>query len=221
MINPEKYISELVSELKAVLGARLLYVGLQGSYMREEATEDSDLDVMVVIENMTVKDLDTYREIISSLGDYEKACGFISGREELSNWNPLEICHLIHTTRDYYGTLTELVPQYSKEDVRNFVKISINNLYHEICHRYVHSSKDENIKCIPFSYKSVFFILQNLYFLKNGTFINSKKELIELLQGRDRLVLETLISFDRGETFDFDCIFDQLLNWCKEIITRV
>ena len=43
MINPEKYISELVSELKAVLGNRLLYIGLQGSYMREEATEDSDI----------------------------------------------------------------------------------------------------------------------------------------------------------------------------------
>ena len=54
---------------------------------------------------MSAADLAKYREAISSLEDYDKSCGFICGIEELKNWNPLEICHILHTTKDYYGTL--------------------------------------------------------------------------------------------------------------------
>ena len=37
MINVERYISELIDLLKVKFDSRLLYVGLQGSYLRGEA----------------------------------------------------------------------------------------------------------------------------------------------------------------------------------------
>lgn len=104
---------------------------------------------MVVIRDMSVSDLAKYRKAISSLEDYDKSCGFICGIEELQNWNPLEICHLLHTTKDYYGTLAKLVPEYTETDVRNFVKMSLGNLYHEICHRYIHAPKEKNVSKLP------------------------------------------------------------------------
>ena len=139
MFKTDVYIPALIELLKAAYKERLLYVGLQGSYLRNEATDHSDIDIMVVIRDMSVADLAKYREAISSLEDYDKSCGFICGIEELKNWNPLEICHLLHTTKDYYGTLAKLVPEYTETDVRNFVKMSLGNLYHEICHRYIHA----------------------------------------------------------------------------------
>lgn len=221
MFKTDVYIPALIELLKAAYKERLLYVGLQGSYLRNEATDHSDIDIMVVIRDMSVADLAKYREAISSLEDYDKSCGFICGIEELKNWNPLEICHLLHTTKDYYGTLKKLVPEYTETDVRNFVKMSLGNLYHEICHRYIHAPKEKNISKLPFTYRSVFFILQNLYYLNSGKFVGTKKELREALSGKDRLVLEAAISLSNGTEFDFDKAFALLFTWCKETIRSI
>ena len=50
MFQPDAYISSLIVLLKEAFQDRLLYVGLQGSYLRGEATGHSDIDVMVVID---------------------------------------------------------------------------------------------------------------------------------------------------------------------------
>lgn len=44
----DRYLEKLIGECKNAFGARLLYVGLQGSYMRGEANENSDIDVMMM-----------------------------------------------------------------------------------------------------------------------------------------------------------------------------
>ncbi len=221
MFKTDVYIPALIELLKIAYKERLLYVGLQGSYLRGEATDHSDIDIMVVINDMSVADLAKYREAISSLKDYDKSCGFICGIEDLKNWNPLEICHILHTTKDYYGTLAELIPEYAENDVRNFVKMSLGNLYHEICHRYIHAPKEKNIAKLPFTYRSVFFILQNLYYLSSGKFLGTKKELREALSGKDRLILDTAISLSNGAEFDFDEAFDLLFTWCKETLISI
>ena len=221
MFKVDVYLNSLIELLKTYFKERLLYVGLQGSYLRGEATENSDIDIMVVISNMTVADIAKYREAIFSLENYDKSCGFICGIEELQNWNTLEICHILHTTKDYYGTLKKLVPEYTETDVRNFVKMSLGNLYHEICHRYIHVPKEKNVSKLPFTYRSVFFILQNLYYLNSGKFVGTKKELQGALSGKDKLVLETAISLSNGTEFDFDEAFDLLFTWCKEKIINV
>ena len=220
MFNPNQYILSLTALLKERCGDRLVYVGLQGSYLRGEATEDSDIDIMVVIRDITTADLRAYREAIASLEGCEKSCGFICGLEELRSWNSLEICHLLHTTEDHLGVLRELVPAYTEQDVRSFVKLSLGNLYHEICHRFIHSSEDRNTAALPYTYKSVFFILQNLHYLESGSFIGTKKELMEVLSGRDKQVMDTAIALGRGEPYNFDEAFDLLLSWCSEALAR-
>ena len=221
MFQIDVYIPSLIELLKATYQERLLYVGLQGSYLRGEATEYSDIDIMVVINNIDVADLVEYKKAISSHEGYDKSCGFICGIEELQNWNPLEICHILHTTKDYFGTLSKLVPEYTEKDVRNFVKMSLGNLYHEICHRYIHASKEKNIAKLPYTYRSVFFILQNLYYLDSGKFISTKKELRKALTGKDKLILDTAISLGIGSEFDFDKIFSLLFTWCKETMVKI
>lgn len=216
MLAIDSYISRLITLLKDRFGARLLYVGLQGSYLRGEATESSDIDIMVVLEKLSVSDLDAYRAIIESLECSDKSCGFICSREDLTAWNPLEMWNLLNGTKDYYGVLRELLPVYTEEDVRNFAKISVNNLYHEICHRYIHGGREENIAYLPGTYKGVFFILQHLYYLRRGAYIASKAELLPLLEGKDRAVLERAMEFSRGIPCDFADSFALLFAWCQE-----
>ena len=188
--------------------------------MKDTADENSDIDIMVVVDELSLKDLEAYRKAILSLEGYDKSCGFICGKEELKNWNPLEICHLLHTTKDYFGTLSELVGEYTESDIRRFVKMSVGNLYHEICHRYIHAPKERSISALPYTYKGVFFILQNLHYLNTGRFINNKRELLDELTGKDRLILQTALDLGKGEDFDFERAFEDLFEWCRETMKK-
>lgn len=221
MIDIQDYLRRLTDSLQQKFGARLLYVGLQGSYLRGEATPESDIDIMVVIDGLEVADLGVYRSIIESMEHFDKSCGFICGREDLADWNPLEICHLVNTTKDHYGVLRDLVPAYTRQDIRNFARLSINNLYHEICHRYIHAGRDLNIEALPGTYKGVFFILQNLHYLNTGVFAATKAEMLRLLTGRDRAVLERAMELNRGAAFDFEDSFELLFTWCRESLKSI
>ena len=219
MINCDAYMQKLKEKLQHTFGDRLVYMGLQGSYLRGEATENSDIDIMLVLEDLRVSDLEGYRRLIEDLGDFDKSCGFICSKADLAHWNPLEICNLVHSTRDYYGNLRELVPAYTREDIRNFVKFSLNNLYHEICHRFVHGAQQSNVDNLPFSYKGVFFILQNLHYLRTGVFVGSKGELLSCLTGRDRDVLDRSMNMDVSR--DFRESFELLLTWCQDTLRAI
>lgn len=221
MFRVDEYLHDLVISMKEVFGDRLLYVGLQGSYLREEATENSDIDIMVIINNLSVQDLDTYREIISQMEDYEKSCGFICGLDELSKWNPLELCHILHSTKDYYGKLSLLTPEYSERDIINFIKVSLGNLYHEMCHRYLHADRRKNYQKLPMTYKNVFFILQNVYYLKTGVFCVTKKELLGILNETDKEIMEMSLEISSNETYNFEQAFEKLFLWCQKMLTKL
>ena len=221
MFRIDEYIDNLITLLKDVFGERLMYIGLQGSYLRNEETKNSDIDIMAVIDNLSVEDLKTYQKALVLVGNFDKSCGFICGKADLEHWNPLEICHLLNTTKDYYGELKNLVPLYTIEDERNYIKLSLNNLYHEICHRYVHADREYNISKLPITCKSVFFTMQHLHYLSSGNFIPTKRELLECIQDEDKAVLELSISLQNNIDYDFDKAFCMLFNWCQNALSRI
>ena len=209
MLDAKVYLQDLISALRNAFGERLVYVGLQGSYLRGEATESSDIDPMVVIDGLTCKDLDTYRNIIKQLPQPELSCGFLCGKSELAHWNALEMSHLLHTTRDEYGVLADLVPAYDERDIRSFIQMSIGNLYHGLCHSYVHADAFDAI--LPQLCKGVFFILQNLHHLRTGVFCATKKELYAQLGDADRAVMALCM---HKETLPASAA-STLLTWCQ------
>ena len=221
MFRVDEYLHDLIISMKDVFGYRLLYVGLQGSYIREESTENSYIDIMVIINNLSIQDLDLYRGIISQMEHYEKSCGFICGMDEFSGWNPLELCHILHSTKDYYGRLSMLIPEYKEQDIINFIKVSLGNLYHEICHRYLHADRAKNYQKLPTTYKNVFFILQNMYYLKTGTFCRTKKELLCILDKTDKKILEMSFEVNSNESYDFEQAFEKLFLWCQNSLTKL
>lgn len=221
MIDVENYIAEITAKLRAKFGDRLVYVGLQGSYLRGEATDTSDVDVMVVLDRLSVDDLDAYRAIVESLPRPDLSCGFICGADDLARWNPLEICHLLHTTRDCFGSLDKLVPEYDERDLRNFVKMSVNNLYHELCHSRIHADRDALARRLPALYKSTFFVLQNLHYLRGGEFALSKKQLLPMLDGADREVLARAMRLSAGEGFDFEDNYRLIFDWCRDTLRKL
>ncbi len=218
MFDLDKYLADLILNCRSAFGERLLYMGLQGSWLRNEAHEDSDIDVMVILDSFSVHDMDTYRGILMEIGFYEKSCGFICGKEEMNRWNPLEVCQLCHTTKDLLGVLTDYLPPSTREDEINYVKLSLGNLYHELCHRYIHTDRDRNAAGFRGTCKSVFYLIQNLHYLESGRFVLRKKELKEAAGEEDRIILELA---DLPDGYDFDHAFSSLFTWCQRAFTRI
>ena len=100
MFDLDGYLRALILGCRSAFGDRLRYIGLQGSYLRGEAHENSDIDIMVILDRFSVREMDIYRDLLKRIGFYERFCGFICGREEMARWNPLEVCQLRHTTKD-------------------------------------------------------------------------------------------------------------------------
>ena len=217
MFDLDRYLDALISSCRAAFADRLLYVGLQGSFLRGEAHEGSDIDVMVILDRFSVGDMDRYRDILKGIGFYERSCGFICGRAEMGRWNPLEVCQLRHTTKDLYGELADYLPPASREDEVNYVRLSLGNLYHELCHRYIHRDRERNVAAFRGACKGVFFLLQNLHYLESGRFLLSKRELREAVSAEDRRVLDLA---DLPEGFDFDEAFSALFAWCQAAFAR-
>jgi len=221
MVDVKRYMERLIPLLKERFGTRLAYVGLQGSYQRGEANENSDIDVMAVIDGLTAEDLTAYRAAVQSAGNGDKACRFLCGRTELACWNPLELCHLLHTTTDWYGELAPMLPAWTDADVRRFVQLSLCNLYHELCHRRIYGSREKNESRLPGTCRPVFFILQNLHYLRTGDFCQTHEALLKALGGADRAMLRTSMALKNGEPFEFDAVFAQTLDWCSRTLESV
>ena len=193
-------------------------MGLQGSWLRGEARDNSDIDVMVILDCFSVRDMDTYRAILKEIGFYDRSCGFICGKDEMKRWNPLEVCQLRHTTKDLVGVLTDYLPNAVREDEINYVKLSLGNLYHELCHRYIHADRDKNTAKFRGTCKSVFYLIQNLHFLESGPFILNRNDLKEAAAEEDRIVLELA---DLPDDYDFDQAFSFLFTWCQKAFERI
>lgn len=218
MFDLNGYLQKLLTECRIAFRDRLLYVGLQGSYMRGEAGENSDIDIMIVLDQFSVKDMDAYGKLLERIGYREKSCGFICGRNEITRWNPLEVCQLLHTTKDIYGHLTEYLPETSQEDEINYVKVSLGNLYHELCHRYIHSGRESSIVKFRGTCKSLFFLIQNMYYLETGEFVTTKKALKELVTEEDQKMLSMT---DLANDFNFDTEFLSVFTWCQNAFSRI
>jgi len=221
MILIDAWMADLTAKLKETFGLQLLFVGLQGSYRRGEATESSDIDAVVILDELTMKDLKAYREIVETMPKHEKACGFVGGRRELLNWPKHELFQFEKDTDAWYGNLSELLPEISRADISDSVKIGASGIYHACCHTWLHGEKTALANVLKGHYKGTFFILQGLYYLRDGEYIGNKKELLLKLEGAEREILEIGMDWaDYGEKVadNPDLYYEKIIGWCSEIL---
>ncbi len=228
MIDIQDYSRRFIEVLLAEFDERVCYIGLQGSYLRGEANQGSDIDMMVILNEMTVTDMERYRSILDRVGNADLACGFICSKADMQKWNPLEICQLKYATKDLYGVLADFLPKWTLDDEVNYVKMSLNNLYHGLCHSYIHGSRERLAQGLYDCYKAAFFILQNTYYLatcregaENAEFVLQKAELVKRLQGEDRAVIETLLDLTNGGHIDVERHYALLFNWCQHKMAAI
>ena len=75
MIDIDVWMRKFTEDLLKRFGERIWFVGLQGSYARGEATDQSDIDVVVIFDRLSSSDIRAYNEFLDELPSRNLVCG--------------------------------------------------------------------------------------------------------------------------------------------------
>lgn len=220
MMEINSWTDEFLAKLKTLFGPRIEFVGLQGSYNRGEATEQSDIDMVVILDQVTPADLRAYSAMLDTLPEREKACGFIAGKRELLGWDRPDLFTLYHDTTPILGSLDGLIPVINEDDVRSAIRLGACNIYHICGHNLVHAKKPGTLRGL---YKAAAFAVQAIYYDQTGDYIKQKADLLPLLQPAERAILQAAMDLRANPekaAEEFDALADQLFTWAAAIIAR-
>ena len=217
MIDIGSWTEQLLHKAEEVFGERLWFVGLQGSYARGEATATSDIDIVVILDDLSFSDIQKYNSILNLLPYRELACGFLSGKEELLNWEPSDLFQFYYDTTPIQGSLDELLAAIDEAAVKRAIKIGACNIYHGCVHNMLHEKNEDILRGL---YKSASFVVQAIVFWQTGKYIKHQKELLLIACPDEQAIVNTFLNLKNGETADFNLMSEALFAWAKKWINE-
>ncbi len=215
MIDISAWMNTFLEALKDDFGERVWFVGLQGSYGRGEATETSDIDVVVILDELSASDIKTYNAILDSLPHRELICGFVSGKDELLNWEPSDLFQFYYDTKPISGSLDELLPLLNESAVDRAIKIGACNIYHGCVHNMLHEKSEDILRGL---YKAASFVVQAIAFKQSGKYISLQSELLSVASAEEKTIVNTFMKLKEGGSVDFDSMSEDLFYWSKKQI---
>lgn len=215
MIDIKTWMERFTELLKETFGERIYFVGLQGSYGRGEATESSDIDVVVILDELSADDIKVYGSMIDKLPQRELICGFLSGKDELMNWEPSDLFQFYYDTTPILGTLDDLVAKIDNAAVDRAIKTGACNIYYGCVHNMLFDKSDDIVRGL---YKSASFIIQAIAFKNTGRYIKHQKDLLQVIDNEEKEILNDFIALKNGAAVEFDAMSERLFNWVKKLI---
>ena len=217
MIDITAWTKKFLQTLNETFSNRVWFVGLQGSYGRDEATETSDIDIVVILDELSAMDIQTYNNMLDTMSHRELICGFISGKKEIMNWEPSDLFQFCHDTTPIKGSLDEVMAVIDESAVDRAIKIGACNIYHGCVHNMLHDKSEDVLKGL---YKSASFVVQAIAFKQTGKYIRLQKDLLQVVSYNEQVIVETFMNLKNGGTIDFNLMSETLFAWSKKWISE-
>lgn len=218
MMDIEKWMDSYIKAMSGVFGDRIIFIGLQGSRSRGEALVNSDIDAVMILDELRTEDISDYGAAADRLPYAELLCGFISGKRELENWDCADLFQFCHDTTGFYGSIAFAEKRITAEAVRRSALTGACNIYHGCCHNMLHGKSPEVLCDL---YKEASFVLQAEYFTETGKYIRYKEALIGALRQPDGEIVKTAVRLkaepDEAQR-DFVRLSEELFVWAGEKI---
>ena len=217
MIDINTWMDGFWKAINETFGDRVWFVGLQGSYGRGEATETSDIDVVVILDKLSAADIEAYNDMLDTLPHRELICGFLSGKDELLNWEPSDLFQFCHDTTPIKGSLNEVMAVIDEDAVNRAIKIGACNIYHGCVHNMLHEKSEDILRGL---YKSASFVIQAIIFKQTGKYIRSQNDLLQIALPEEQRIINTSIYLKNGGAIDFEIVSQELFAWSKAWINK-
>lgn len=215
MVDINIWMKDFLQRLEETFASRVWFVGLQGSYGRGEATESSDIDVVVILDELSEKDVQTYCEMLDTMPHRELICGFVSGRDEILHWEPSDLFQFYYDTTAVKGSLDDLLVLIDQTTIDRAIKMGACNIYHGCVHNMLHEKSEDILKGL---YKAASFVVQAIVFKQTGKYIKHQRLLLQAASAEERMTAETFLKYKSGEIVDFDEASQVLFEWSKKWI---
>ena len=215
MIDITVWMQDFLQTLNETFANRVWFVGLQGSYGRGEATKTSDIDIVVILDDLSAADIQVYNTMLDSLPHRELICGFLSGKDELLQWEPSDLFQFYYDTTPIKGSLDELLTVIDDAAVGRAIKIGACNIYHGCVHNMLHEKSEDILRGL---YKSASFVVQAIVFRQTGKYIKHQKDLLGVVSADERKIVETFLKLKSGDAVEFDTMSEELFVWAKKLI---
>jgi hypothetical protein len=196
---------------------RVWFVGLQGSYGRGEARDTSDIDIVVILDQLSVTDIQKYNAMLDTLPNRKLICGFVSGKDELLHWEPSDLFQFCHDTTPIKGSLDEVMAVIDESAVNRAIKIGACNIYHGCVHNMLHEKSEDILKGL---YKSASFVVQAIAFMQTGKYVKHQRELRDVVSTEEMVIVDTFLNLKNGGTADFNLMSEALFAWSKKWISE-
>ena len=217
MIDINLWMQNFLQTLNETFENRVWFVGLQGSYGRGEATENSDIDVVVILDELSATDIKTYNAMLDSLSHRELICGFLSDKDDLMNWEPSDLFQFCHDTAPIKGSLDEVMAVIDESTVNRAIKNGVCNIFHGCVHNMLHEKSEDVLRGL---YKSASFVVQAIVFKQTGNYMKHQKELLQVVSYDEQLIIETFMTLKNGGMVDFNLMSETLFAWSKKWIAK-
>ena len=217
MIDITAWTKNFLQTLNETFANRVWFAGLQGSYGRGEATETSDIDIVVIFDELSAMDIQTYNNMLDTMSHRELICGFLSGKNEILHWEPSDLFQFCHDTTPIKGSLGEVLAVVDDNAVNRAIKIGACNIYHGCVHNMLHEKSEDILRGL---YKSASFVVQAIAFKETGNYISYQKELLQVVSSNEQVIVETFLNLKNGGTVDFDLMSETLFTWSKKWISE-
>ena len=215
MIDISTWMQDFLQTLNEAFANRVWFVGLQGSYGRGEATKTSDIDIVVILDELSASDIQVYNTMLDTLPHRELICGFLSGKDELLQWEPSDLFQFYYDTTPIKGSLNELLTVIDDAAVGRAIKIGACNIYHGCVHNMLHEKSEDILRGL---YKSASFVVQAIVFRQTGKYVKHQKELLSLAAPDEQVIVNTFMNLKNGNTVEFGAMSEVLLAWAKKQI---
>ena len=217
MIDITTWMNDFLQKLNHKFEDRVWFVGLQGSFARGEATETSDIDVVVILDELSAMDIQTYNKMLDTLPHRELICGFLSGKDDIMNWEPSDLFQFCYDTTPIKGSLDEVMAVVDENAVNRAIKIGACNIFHGCIHNMLHEKNEDILRGL---YKSASFVVQAIVFKQTGNYIKHQEELLTVAMSDEQVIINIFLSLKKGGTVDFTPMSETLFAWSKQWIAK-
>lgn len=213
-----KWLQQFKETLLHEFGESIQFIGLQGSRARNEATESSDIDIVVIFDTLTIDKLKRYEAVVQTMPDRHLLCGFVGGMDDLNIWDKADLFMFIYDTKTVYGELAISKTAITTAHVKKFVRSTAGSIYHMTLHNYLHGKSTEIVHSL---FKNARFAIQGNIFLQQHEFILTIHELSTVATGRDLEILNRLQELKNNAQVDLTTDTQLLFTWAKETLHEV
>jgi len=166
--------ADFEGSVKEAFGGRLKYIGLRGSHLRGEAQPRSDVDFLIILDEITQRDLEVLKNLIRK--QPHRISPYVFSLDEFKGLPRYGKAQFWLEEPSMFSMFC--MPEPTREDLWEIVKSNLDTAIHTVRHYYLEEHLEEQIlKGLRYYIKTCDFALRVIVYILTGEYPTTRSQL--------------------------------------------